>query len=335
MKKRLIPLILIALAAGGWYGWKHFTTVPAPAELKLYGNVDIRQVSPAFERSGRIIEVMAEEGDSVAPGQLLARMDVRTLELQCLRVEAEIAVQEQNLRKLENGSRPEETARAEAALRTADARLEQARRDERRMAAMRRGNSVSPQEYELSQLALRVAKGQHEEAAQVLALLKAGARTEDVAMAAAQLEAARASLALLRHEISLGELRAPTAAVVSSRLLEPGDMASPASPVFLLSLTSPKWVRAYVSETQLGRVRHGMTASIHTDSFPEAVPGRIGYIAPQAEFTPKSVQTEELRTALVYEVRIVTEDPLDRLRLGMPVSAIIHEGGPAGASHVE
>ena len=144
-------------------------------------------------------------------------------------------------------------------------------------------------------------------------------------MAAAQLDAARASLDVIRHDISLGVLYAPTEAVVSSRLLEPGDMASSASPVFQLSLTSPKWVRAYVSESQLGRVRHDMRASIHTDSFPDAVHGSVGYISPTAEFTPKSIQTEELRTALLYEIRIIADDRSDRLRLGMPVTVLLHE----------
>ena len=136
----------------------------------------------------------------------------------------------------------------------------------------------------------------------------------------------------MQHNIELGELFSPTEAVVSSRLLEPGDMASSATPVFLLSLTSPKWVRAYVTEPQLGRIRQGMKADILTDSFPEAVPGRVGYISPTAEFTPKSVQTEDLRTSLLYEVRIVADDAGDRLRLGMPVSVVVHEDA-AGVRH--
>ena len=144
-------------------------------------------------------------------------------------------------------------------------------------------------------------------------------------MAAAQLASARASLAIMEHSISLGKLYAPTTAQVTSRLMEEGDMASSATPVFLLSLTSPKWVRAYVTETQLGRVRSGMRADIRTDSFPETVPGRVGYISPTAEFTPKSVQTEDLRTSLLYEVRIVTDDGKDMRRLGMPVTVLLHE----------
>ena len=332
MKKIAVTLAVVLLAAAGWLGWKYYPSDAPEGALKLYGNVDIRQVSLAFEQGGRVTEVLAEEGDRVKRGQPLARVDVTSLKLEADRLRADIAAQEQNLLKMKNGNRPEEIARAEAALRTAEASLEQARRNDSRMASLRRGNSVSVQERENALTSLRVAQGQRDEAAHALALLREGYRAEDIAMAAAQLDAAKASLAIMLHNIELGELYAPTDAVVSSRLLEPGDMASSATPVFLLSLTSPKWVRAYVTEPQLGRIRQGMKADILTDSFPDPVSGQVGYISPTAEFTPKSVQTEDLRTSLLYEVRIVADDTADRLRLGMPVSVIVHED-TAGVRH--
>ena len=332
MKKIILILAAMAILVGGWLFWRFLPSDESSDTLKLYGNVDIRQVSLAFEQGGRVTELFAEEGDRVTRGQLLARVDVTGLKLEADKLRADIAAQEQNLLKMKNGNRPEEIARAEAALRTAEASLEQAKRNDARMASLRRGNSVSAQERENAQTSLRVAQGQRDEAAHALALLREGYRDEDIAMAAAQLSSARAALAVMQHNIELGELFSPTAAVVSSRLLEPGDMASSATPVFLLSLTSPKWVRAYVTEPQLGRIRQGMKADILTDSFPEAVPGRVGYISPTAEFTPKSVQTEDLRTSLLYEVRIVADDAGDRLRLGMPVSVVVHEDA-AGVRH--
>ena len=332
MKKIILILAAMALLVGGWLFWRFLPSDESPDTLKLYGNVDIRQVSLAFEQGGRVTELFAEEGDRVTRGQLLARVDVTGLRLEADKLRADIAAQEQNLLKMKNGNRPEEIARAEAALRTAEASLEQAKRNDARMASLRRGNSVSAQERENAQTSLRVAQGQRDEAAHTLALLREGYRDEDIAMAAAQLSSARAALAVMQHNIELGELFSPTDAVVSSRLLEPGDMASSATPVILLSLTSPKWVRAYVTEPQLGRIRQGMKADILTDSFPEAVPGRVGYISPTAEFTPKSVQTEDLRTSLLYEVRIVADDADDRLRLGMPVSVVVHEDA-AGVRH--
>lgn len=333
MKKVTVLLVAVLLGAAGWLGWRLYPSDAPQDELKLYGNVDIRQVSLAFEQGGRVMDMLVEEGDHVKRGQLLARVDVTSLKLEADRLRAEIAAQEQNLLKMRNGNRPEEIARAEAALRTAEASLEQARRNDSRMASLRRGNSVSVQEWENARTSLRVALGQRDEAAHALALLREGFRAEDIAMAAAQLDAARAVLAITQHNISLGELFSPTDAVVSSRLLEPGDMASSATPVFLLSLTTPKWVRAYVTEPQLGRIRHGMKADILTDSFPDAVPGQVGYISSTAEFTPKNVQTEDLRTSLLYEVRIVADDAQDRLRLGMPVSVLVHEEEAAGDRH--
>ena len=334
MKKITVILAVVLLGAAGALYWRLSASVAPEDALRLYGNVDIRQVSLAFEQGGRISELLAEEGDSVKKGQLLARVDVTSLRLEADRLRADISAQEQNLLKMKNGNRPEEIARAEAALRTAEASLEQARRNDRRMASLRRGNSVSQQEKENAETSLRVAQGQRDEAAHALNLLREGYRAEDIAMAAAQLDSARAALAIMMHNIALGELYSPTDAVVSSRLLEPGDMAFSATPVFLLSLTSPKWVRAYVTEPQLGRIRHGMKADILTDSFPDPVPGPVGYISPTAEFTPKSVQTEDLRTSLLYEVRIVADDAGDRLRLGMPVSVIVHEDA-AGGRHDE
>ena len=148
-----------------------------------------------------------------------------------------------------------------------------------------------------------------------------------MAGAEAQLKAAQAQLALLRHQIAQGELQAPADAVVRSRLLEPGDMATPQRPVFALALTQPKWVRVYVGEPDLGKVRPGMAARVVTDTRPDRpVAGKVGYISSVAEFTPKTVQTEELRTSLVYEMRVLVEDPADALRLGQPATVHLDAG---------
>ena len=156
---------------------------------------------------------------------------------------------------------------------------------------------------------------------EALRLAELGPRAEEVAAGEAQLQATQAQLELLEYQISQGQLKAPADAVVRSRLLEPGDMATPQRPVFALALTDPKWVRVYVNEPDLGRVRPGMAARVVTDSEPDRpIDGKVGYISSVAEFTPKSVQTEELRTSLVYEVRVLVEDAKDVLRLGQPAT---------------
>ena len=152
-------------------------------------------------------------------------------------------------------------------------------------------------------------------------LAEAGTRTEEIAAAEAQLKASEASLALLKHQIDQGQLRAPVDAVVRSRLHEPGDMVTSSSAVFSLALTDPKWVRVYVSEPDLGKLKPGMAAQVFTDSHPDQpIGGKVGYISSVAEFTPKSVQTEELRTNLVYEVRVIVDAADNVLRLGQPAT---------------
>jgi HlyD family secretion protein len=138
------------------------------------------------------------------------------------------------------------------------------------------------------------------------------------------LQANRAQLALLRQRLADAQLVAPIDAVVRTRVMEPGEMASPEKPVFSLAVTDPKWVRAYVDEPNLGKVHHGMPAAVAVDSSPDRrFEGWVGFISPVAEFTPKSVQTEELRTSLVYEVRVFVKDPTDVLRLGMPATVYL------------
>jgi HlyD family secretion protein len=154
-----------------------------------------------------------------------------------------------------------------------------------------------------------------------------GPRKEDVDQAEAQLQANQAQLALLRQQLADAQLVAPLDAMVRSRLMEPGEMASPQKPVFSLAITDPKWVRTYVSEPELGWISPGMSASVAVDSFPNnRLAGWIGFISPVAEFTPKSVETTELRTSLVYEVRVFVKDPADELRLGMPATVYVPLG---------
>lgn len=323
MKRALALAILIAAASAGWYWWQSRDAV-ASGELELHGNVDIRQIALAFDGDGRVLEVRVEEGDRVTAGQIVARMDTRTLEIQAAEAEALVEAQRQALLALRGGSRPEEIDEARARLAAAEAGARRADLDLTRATRLLETTSsaISQQSVDLARSEAETARANVDQMRAALRLAEAGARAEDIAAAAAQLSAAEASLALLRHRIGQGELRAPADAVVRARLREPGDMAGPGSPVLALALTSPKWARVYVSEPDLGRIRPGMRAEVFTDSAPgQPVEGTVGYVSSVAEFTPKSVQTEELRTSLVYEARIIVEDPADALRLGQPVTA--------------
>ena len=334
MKKPIVMIVLLAAVAACWYGWQHWRPHGQDAGV-FYGNIDVRQVSLAFEGSGRVAQVAVEEGDRVQPGQVLAVLDTRTLALQADQAAAQLRAQEENLRRLKNGARPAEIAQARSRLAAARADAQRARREQARLERIATASSgaVSVQDVDRARSTARVAQAAVKERQDALALVQEGARREEIDAADAQVAAARAQLALLRHQLAQGELRAPVAAVVRSRLLEPGDMASPQRPVLALAVTSPKWARIYVDESSLGQVKPGQAAQLSVDSMPErTLAGKIGYISSVAEFTPKSVQTEVLRTSLVYEVRVLVDDPDDVLRLGQPVTVRL-ESGTADRNH--
>lgn len=323
MKKVIIAALLIAaviIASWYWWGHRHAGDIN---ELVLHGNVDIRQVSLAFDGSGRITEMRVEEGDRVTAGQIIALLDTRTLEIQAEQAEAQLGVQQQGLLKLRNGSRPEEIKQARAQLASAEASAVRAEQDYSRATNLQTSNSsaITAQTVDQRRADAESARAKVNELRATLQLAIEGPRAEDIASAEAQVKASEAQLAQLRHQIDLGKLRSPADAVVRSRLHEPGDMVTSQSAVYTLALTKPKWARVYVSEPDLGKIKPGMAAQVFTDSHPDQpVAGTVGYISSVAEFTPKSVQTEELRTSLVYEVRIIVEDPADALRLGQPVT---------------
>jgi len=332
-KKLLVPMaiVVVALAAAAVWAWRTRTPAADPDRLTLFGNVDIRQVSLAFNASERIAELRVNEGDPVRAGEVLGVLDRRTARLRLEQSAAQAGALQQALQRLKAGSRPEDTAQARASVAAAEADAELNAQQLARLtatSAATAGKAVSAADLDGALARQKVAQAHAEGARKALALAIAGPRREDIAQAEQQLAAARAEQALIQRLLDESELRAPSDAVVRARLLEPGDMASPQRPVFTLAITQPKWVRAYVPETVLGRIRPGMAAEVSTDSQPDRrIAARIGSIASVAEFTPKTVQTPELRTSLVYEVRFIVDDPQDQLRMGMP--ATVHLQLPA------
>ena len=332
-KKILLPVatvVALALGAAIW-AWAAHSPAADPDELTLYGNVDIRQVSLAFNATERISEIRVREGDRVRAGAVLAVLDERTPLARLAQGAAQIGVQEQALLRLQAGSRPEEIAQAKANLAAEQAEADLAARQLARLKSTSdatAGKAVSQQDLDAAAGHAQVAAAQAEGLRKTLQLVVAGPRKEDIAQARNQLASARAEQALTQRQIDESQLHAPIDAVVRARLLEPGDMASPQRPVLTLAITEPKWVRAYVTESQLSRIATGMDAGVTTDSRPDhVIPARVGYISSVAEFTPKTVETPELRTSLVYEVRFMVDDPQDQLRLGMP--ATVHLRLPA------
>jgi HlyD family secretion protein len=336
MKRIRLVLVLVVLggiAVGLWL-WHSRTQATASDQLKLFGNVDIRQVQLAFNGNERIAAVLAQEGDRVKAGQPLAELDTQRLEAKVASREAQAAAQHEVVARLQAGNRPEEIRKARADMEAAQADLQNAELTWNRVSGLVTQNVDSQQRADDARAALDVAKGRLTSLTETYKLMVLGPRHEDIAAAKATLRAYEADLALARRERADATLYAPTNGVIEARLLEPGDMVSPQKPVFTLALDDPLWVRAYVPETGLGKIRLGMRAAVTTDSFRDKqYGGWIGFISPTAEFTPKTVETAEVRTRLVYQVRVFVRNPQGELRLGMPtvVTIPLHQSQTAGA----
>jgi HlyD family secretion protein len=320
-----IALVLAGLVGLGLLSWwwleSHQRT---RTELELYGNIDLRQVELPFNGSERVAEVLVQEGDHVSRGQLLARLDTSRLSPQVAKAAADLAAQQQIVERLHHGNRPAEIDQARANVDAARADAVNARAQYERLHSLfetTAGRALSRQDLDSAKATLDAADARLHANEKALALEVAGPRREDVAQGEAQLLSQQAALALLQQQLRDAELRAPLDAVVRSRIVEPGEISSPQKSAFTLAIVDPKWVRAYVSETDLGSVREGVKASITVDAFPgRSFPGWVGFISPTAEFTPKSVETPELRSSLVYELRVFVQDPKDELRLGSPAT---------------
>lgn len=334
MKKAVVWIFLaicLIAAAAAW--WITRQTKIQMDELLIYGNVDLRQVNLAFNASERITSVLVQEGDRVTQDQVLGTLEMERFEAAVAQAEARLEAQRQVVRRLENGTRPEEIEQARANLQAARTDLDNSRRTYERLKETALAGATSRQNLDNARAVFEVAQARLRVSEKALELALLGPRQEDIAEARAALRAGEANLALLRRDLANATLLSPTNGVVQNRLLEPGDMASPQRPVLTVAILDPKWVRAYVPGPDLGRVRAGMQAIVATDSFPgRNYEGWVGFISPSASFTPKSVETTELRTSLVYEVRIFVKDPSDELRLGMPATVHIPLSQEEGAA---
>ncbi len=264
-----IPLIVALLILAGGAAWWLLVRRPVQPELVLYGDVDLRQVELAFNDSERIAAVLVQEGDRVKRGQVLARLDTNRLEPEVAEAEATAVAQREAVERLRNGSRPQEIAEARANVESAKADAINDRGQYERRKTLAANSVVSQQDLENAKAALDVADAKLDVSQKALDLAIAGPREEDIAQAEAEWRSDEAQATFLRQELADAQLLAPVDAVVRTRLMEPGEMASPQKPVFSLAETDPKWVRAYVAESDLGKLRTGMRASIAIDSFPD------------------------------------------------------------------
>jgi HlyD family secretion protein len=315
------------MAGAGWFFYGKYRSNHEP--LKLYGNVDIRGVDLGFRVSGKLTEVLKDEGDAVKAGDLLARIDPVPYEREIEQAKATLLVSQAELDLKKAGYRREELEQARATLAQNIATRTNAERNHQRQTELVKGGSVSQQALDDAEATFEEAKQRVKVSEANLNQLEAGFRVEEVDAAAAQVAQASAALESASIRLADTELKSPSDGVVLTRALEPGTIVQAGATTLSISLENPVWIRAYVHEPELGQVPPGTKVLLFTDGRPDKpYHGKVGFVSPRAEFTPKSVETPHLRTSLVYRLRIIVEDSDGSLRQGMPVTVTLDSTKP-------
>lgn len=319
-KIRWVLISVVAIIGVGLLLWWPLSERGHDDVLRLYGNVDIREVELAFRQAGRVASMAFEEGDSVTAGAVMARLDDGPYRDAAAVAEAELRVAEAELGKLRSGNRPQEIAQAQQGVRQAQAAAREAENNYKRQTSLLESGAASQRTVDAARTIRDQSAANLAAAKAMLSLARDGFRSEDIAAGEARVAAARAALTQARTALADAELLAPANATVITRVREPGSMVASSTPVYSLSLRDPVYVRAYVSEPELGRIAPGTRVRVYTDSSEHTYRGQVGFISPRAEFTPKTVETTDLRTDLVYRLRVVVNDADQSLRQGMPVT---------------
>ncbi|WP_313124994.1 secretion protein HlyD [Pseudescherichia sp.] len=327
MKKPVVALlavvIVLAAAVGGWLWYQS----QQDRGLTLYGNVDIRTVNMSFRVGGRLASLNVDEGDAIKAGQVLGTLDKAPYENALMQAKASVAVAQAQYDLMQAGYRDEEIAQTEAAVRQAKAAYDYAQNFYTRQQGLWKSRTISANDLENARSSRDQARATLKSAEDKLSQYRTGNRPQDIAQAKASLEQAQAQLAQAELDLHDTTLVAPADGTLMTRALEPGSMLNAGSTVLTLSLTRPVWVRAYIDEPNLGRAKPGSELLLYTDGRPDRpYSGKVGFVSPTAEFTPKTVETPDLRTDLVYRLRIIVTDADDALRQGMPVTVRFNDG---------
>ena len=323
--KRLIPIVILlaAAVAAGVYFYPRLAKKTAPTnDLTLSGNIEAHESLVSFKVQGRIVDLPIQEGQQVEEGALLARLEDADSRQKVRIDEANVDVRQSNLALTLAGTREQEVKASQQAVIDAQADLEQKRLDNTRAQQLFAKDEIPAQDRDLAATALKRSEAAYRAAQQRYNEAQEGSRKEDIDIARANLAQASANLGLSRIDESYTTLRAPSTGVITVREAELGEVVAPGSPVVTLSDLDHIWLRAYIAETDLGRIAWGQAATITTDTYPgKQYHGRISFISPDAEFTPKSVQTTEERVTLVYRIKIDIDNPNHELKPGMPADA--------------
>lgn len=320
-KKRIAILgaVIVLIAAAAYGVWSYQQQHEKP--LTLYGNVDIRTVNLGFRVDGRLAQLAVDEGDSVQPGQQLGKLDDGPYLNALQQAEANVASASAKLALLQAGYRDEEIAQVRSEVAQRLSAFSYADSFYQRQQGLWAKKATSADALEDARTARNQAQANLQASKDKLSQYLTGNRPQEIEEAKANLAQSEAALAQARLNLQDTSLLSPSSGIVMTRAVEPGTMLSAGSTVFTLSLTHPVWVRAYINEASLGKAIPGSEVQLYTDGRPDKpYHGKIGFVSPTAEFTPKSVETPDLRTDLVYRLRIIVTDADDALRQGMPVT---------------
>lgn len=323
---RLILLALLPLLCAFRWPWQ---AADSPDQIELSGTVEAREIDLAFQVSGRLVRLDVDEGDAVQAGQRAALLEDSDYQLALRNAVALRDAAQAALAVLQAGSRVQELRTAEAQLAKAQADLDYARLEYQRVAGLVPKKLATEERLDQARLQQEVARAGVEQARQTLALLREGPRQEEIDRAAAELRARQAALDIAQRQLAYAELRSPVAGLVSVRLTEVGEVVAAGKPVLRVTELSRPWVRAYLNETDLARVRLGQSAEVRVDGAPgQVLNGRLAFIAPEAEFTPKTVETRALRVDLVYRIKVEVDNANGALKLGMPADVALKAAAP-------
>jgi HlyD family secretion protein len=322
MNKRILMLVVVLiLGAGAWACYSIlFNASDSTGNLLVSGNIEAHESVVSFKAvQSRVVELPFDEGQWVAAGTLLARLDDSDYRQQVAINEAALQVQEQQL-----ASAMQKLSAARATVADDNADLAQKNIDYVRSQKLWGDKIISGDQRDHTDTALK----QSSAAMQRDQAMERSAQ-QDIEVAKANIRSARENLELAKIMLGYTTLRAPFSGVILTRQTELGEVMQPGTPVVTLADLDHVWLRAYVAETDLGRIRWGQAATIHTDTYPDkAYPGQISFISSEAEFTPKSVETHKERVTLVYRIKIDVQNPRHELKPGMPADATIHLGPP-------
>ncbi|WP_182186655.1 HlyD family secretion protein [Pectinatus frisingensis] len=329
MEKRvkiLIPVLIIALVAGGYM--MYFKKQIDPNQIKVSGNIETTTVNVGFKISGHVDQRLVDEGDSVKKRQLIANLETKDLQLNVDNANAQLLAAQATLSELRNGSRRQDVSAAQAAVRSAEADKKNAETEYQRMQQLFIDSAVSAQDRDRSLTTYKTASAHADQAAQQLSVIEEGPRYEEIELASAKVEQAKKQFELAKTQLAYAQIMTPIDGFVLSKNIEPGEYVSAGTPIVTIGDLDHVWLKAYIPENDLGRVKLGQKVSITTDTYPNKnYNGYISFISSEAEFTPKNIQTSEERVKLVYRIKITIENTAHELKPGMPADAVINLEG--------